>query len=83
MNFQQVESLREKLAHDSHELSRHISMCEQANSRIHVIEDEKSHLEARLHKADAEINACELSREGLKRDKCTVSTNTFLTVTFN
>ncbi|XP_049825664.1 coiled-coil domain-containing protein 170 [Aethina tumida] len=67
----QVESLREKLSHESTQLSRQISLYEQANTRIRALEDEKNHLESRLHKADTEINACEMSREGLKRDKST------------
>lgn len=53
-------------------------MYEQAAVRIRALEDEKSHLDARLHKAEAEIRACELSREGLMRDKTTVSTDYFL-----
>lgn len=68
-----MESLREKLSHESTQLSRQISLYEQANTRIRALEDEKNHLESRLHKADTEINACEMSREGLKRDKSTVS----------
>ncbi|CAH0560001.1 unnamed protein product [Brassicogethes aeneus] len=67
----QVESLREKLSHESSQLSRQVSLYEQANSRIRSLEDEKNLLESRLHKADSEINACELSRDGLKRDKST------------
>lgn len=70
--FQQLESLRDKLSHESQQLSRQISLYDQATARIRVLEDEKNHVEARLHKADAEISACELSRDGLKRDKNTV-----------
>ncbi|KAI4463609.1 tsec-2-related [Holotrichia oblita] len=69
----QIEAMREKLAHDSAQLDRHVSMCEQANARIRALEEEKCHLESRLRKADAEINSCEMSREGLKRDKSTVA----------
>ncbi|KAJ8953106.1 hypothetical protein NQ318_013450 [Aromia moschata] len=67
----QLETLRDKLNQESQQLSRQISLYDQAMSRMRVLEDEKNHLEARLHKADAEINACELSRDGLKRDKAT------------
>nr|CAH7715455.1 unnamed protein product [Callosobruchus chinensis] len=67
----QLEALREKLNHETQQLSRHISMCDQANQRIRSLEEEKNHLEARLHKADTEITACELHRDGLKRDKAT------------
>ncbi|KAJ8985384.1 hypothetical protein NQ317_007541 [Molorchus minor] len=67
----QLESLRDKLGQESQQLSRQISLYDQAMSRIRALDDEKNLLEARLHKADAEINACELSRDGLKRDKAT------------
>lgn len=72
-----MEAMREKLAHDSAQLDRHVSMCEQANARIRALEEEKCHLESRLRKADAEINSCEMSREGLKRDKSTVGGSFF------
>lgn len=64
--------LRNKLNNESQQLSKQISICEQANGRIRILEDEKNHLESRLHKADAEISTCELSRDGLQRDKATV-----------
>ncbi|XP_048517705.1 coiled-coil domain-containing protein 170 isoform X2 [Dendroctonus ponderosae] len=67
----QIESLREKLAHETQQLSRQIALCDQANSKARLLEDEKNHLEARLNKADVDINSCELSRDALKRDKCT------------
>ncbi|KYB27926.1 coiled-coil domain-containing protein 170 isoform X1 [Tribolium castaneum] len=67
----QIEALKDKLNHESQQLTRQSSLYDQANSRIRALEDEKNHLEARLHKADAEISAMELSRDGLKRDKTT------------
>ncbi|XP_068907810.1 coiled-coil domain-containing protein 170 isoform X2 [Tenebrio molitor] len=67
----QIDNLKDKLNHENQQLARQISLYDQANSRIRVLEDEKNHLEARLHKADAEISTCELSRDGLKRDKTT------------
>ncbi|XP_066252441.1 coiled-coil domain-containing protein 170 isoform X3 [Euwallacea similis] len=67
----QIESLRNKLNQETQQLSRQISLNDQANSKIRLLEDEKNHLEARLHKADTDINVCEMSRDGLKRDKCT------------
>ncbi|XP_025831526.1 coiled-coil domain-containing protein 170 [Agrilus planipennis] len=65
----QVESLTEKLLHESQQLSRQISLNDQANARIRSLEEEKNHLENRLHKLDSELNVCEHSREGLKRDR--------------
>ncbi|XP_076273754.1 coiled-coil domain-containing protein 170 isoform X2 [Rhynchophorus ferrugineus] len=67
----QLDTLREKFNNESQQLARQISLYDQVNNRLRIVEDEKNHLEARLHKADADINACELSRDGLKRDKCT------------
>ncbi|KAG5886628.1 hypothetical protein JTB14_013075 [Gonioctena quinquepunctata] len=67
----QLEALRDKLGQESQQLSRQISLYDQATSRLRALEDEKNHLEARMHKAEAEISACELSRDGLKRDKST------------
>ncbi|CAH1160270.1 unnamed protein product [Phaedon cochleariae] len=67
----QLEAFREKLNQESQQLSRHVSLYDQAMSRIRSLEDEKNHLEARLHKADAEASACEISIDGLKRDKST------------
>lgn len=67
-----METLKEKLSHETQQLNRHLSLYEQANLRARSLEDDKSHLEHRLHKTDVELSTCELSREGLKRDKSTV-----------
>ncbi|XP_065158638.1 coiled-coil domain-containing protein 170 isoform X2 [Atheta coriaria] len=70
----QIESLRDKLTHESQALTRQLSLCDQATTKLRLLEEEKVLLESRIHKTDVEINACEASREGLKRDK-----NTFMT----
>lgn len=70
--FQQIESLREKLTEETQQLNRQLSLYDQASAKIRALEEEKAHLEARVHKLDAEVSTCELSREGLKRDKTTV-----------
>ncbi|XP_060530841.1 coiled-coil domain-containing protein 170 isoform X3 [Cylas formicarius] len=67
----QIENLKEKLHQEGQQLSREVSLYDQANAKIRNLENDKNHLEARLHKAEAEINACELCRDGLKRDKIT------------
>lgn len=57
---------------ETQQLNRHLSLYDQASAKIRALEDEKAHLESRVHKLDAEVSTCELSREGLKRDKNTV-----------
>ncbi|XP_017783132.1 PREDICTED: coiled-coil domain-containing protein 170 isoform X2 [Nicrophorus vespilloides] len=69
----QIETLREKLAQDSQTLTRQLTLSDQANNRIRILEEERNLYETRLNKAETEISTCELSREGLKRDK-----NTFM-----
>ncbi|KAL3266102.1 hypothetical protein HHI36_010288, partial [Cryptolaemus montrouzieri] len=71
--FQQLEATKESLSNTQQQLSRQISMYDQANSRIRSLEDEKAHLESRLNKAENDITSCELTKDGLKRDK-----NTFM-----
>lgn len=71
-----MEALKEKFSHESSQLTRNISMLEQANAKCRASEEDKSHLELKLHKIDAELNECEMSRENLKRDKATVSGET-------
>ncbi|KAK5643627.1 hypothetical protein RI129_007472 [Pyrocoelia pectoralis] len=69
-----IESLKEKLSHESQQLTRQISLNDQANIRLKTLEEDKAHLEHKIYKTDTELNTCEISREGLKRDK-----NTFMT----
>ncbi|CAG9828076.1 unnamed protein product, partial [Diabrotica balteata] len=67
----QVERLREKLTAESQQLARYVSLYDQATVKIRSLEDEKTHMDAQLQKADTEINACEISRDALIRDKST------------
>ncbi|KAB0799166.1 hypothetical protein PPYR_07046 [Photinus pyralis] len=69
-----IESLKEKLTHESQQLIRQISLNDQANIRIKSLEEDKAHLEHKIYKVDTELNTCEVSREGLKRDKSTFVT---------
>jgi chromosome segregation ATPase len=57
------------------QLNRQCELQEQAKSRIHGLQDDKTLLESRLNKAEAELSAAEASRDGLRRDKATVSTS--------
>lgn len=71
--LQQVENLREKVTVLTQQLNRQIELQEQATSRARSLQDEKTLLESQLHKTEGELNAVEMSRDGLRRDKATVS----------
>jgi len=68
-----VESLQEKVAVLTQQINRQCELQEQATSRARVVQDDKTLLESRLHKTEAEFNEIEASRDGLRRDKATVS----------
>ncbi|CAH1110880.1 unnamed protein product [Psylliodes chrysocephalus] len=65
----ELERLRDKLNSESQQLSRQALLYEQATAKIRCLEDEKNRFEVLLRKADADINAYDLSREALSRDK--------------
>ena len=71
-----MEALKEKFSHESSQLTRNVSMLEQANAKHRALEEDKCHLELKLHKLDGEFGECEMSRDNLKRDKATVSGET-------
>jgi hypothetical protein len=68
-----VENLREKVAVLTQQLNRQCELQEQATSHAHSLQDEKTLLESQLQKTKGELNAAEISRDGLRRDKATVS----------
>jgi hypothetical protein len=68
-----VENLREKVAVLTQQLNHQCELQEQATSRACGLQDDKTLLESQLHKTEGELNAAEVSRDGLKRDKATVS----------
>jgi hypothetical protein len=55
------------------QLNHQCELQEQATSRARGLQDNKTLLESQLHKTEAELNAAEASRDGLRRDKATVS----------
>lgn len=69
----QLDAYKEKLTLESQQVSRQNVLQEQASSRIRQLEDDKNHLESKINKLEAELNSCDISRDGLKRDKSTVS----------
>ncbi|CAK1540513.1 unnamed protein product [Leptosia nina] len=65
----QLEALRDKLNLESQQLGRTAHMHDQASTRVRILEDERNMLEAKVHKLESELNALELSRDGLRKDK--------------
>ncbi|RVE42097.1 hypothetical protein evm_013242 [Chilo suppressalis] len=65
----QIEALRDKLNMESQQLSRTGHLHDQATTRVRVLEDERNILEAKVHKLESELNAVEVSRESLRKDK--------------
>lgn len=69
---QQVDSLRDKACGLQQQLGRQTEIAESSSCRARVLEEDKAILEARLHKAESDLTACDVAREALRRDKCTV-----------
>lgn len=71
--LQQIEALRDKLGMESQQLGRTAHLHDQATTRVRILEDERNMLEAKVHKLESELNALELSRDNLRKDKANVS----------
>ncbi|KAF9418719.1 hypothetical protein HW555_004547 [Spodoptera exigua] len=65
----QIDALRDKLNMESQQLGRTAHLHDQATTRVRILEDERNILEAKLHKLEAELNAQEVSRDSLRKDK--------------
>nr|XP_037870454.1 coiled-coil domain-containing protein 170 isoform X2 [Bombyx mori] len=65
----QIEALRDKLNMESQQLGRTAHLHDQATTRVRILEDERNMLEAKVHKLESELNAMELSRDSLRKDK--------------
>ncbi|XP_013177180.1 PREDICTED: coiled-coil domain-containing protein 170 [Papilio xuthus] len=65
----QLEALRDKLGMESQQLSRSAHLHEQANTRVRILEDERNMLETKVHKLESELNAMEITKDGLRKDK--------------
>ncbi|PSN31683.1 hypothetical protein C0J52_24643 [Blattella germanica] len=73
MQHRQMDNLKEKVAVLTQQLNRQCELQEQATSRALMLQDEKSILESRIQKMEADVNEAEVSRDGLRRDKSTTS----------
>lgn len=58
---------------ESQQLSRTAHQHDQISTRVRILEDERNILEAKVHKLESELNAVELSRDNLRKDKANVS----------
>ncbi|XP_028164164.1 coiled-coil domain-containing protein 170 [Ostrinia furnacalis] len=65
----QIDALRDKLSLESQQLGRTAHLHDQATTRVRILEDERNMLEGKLHKLEAELNAVELCRDSLRKDK--------------
>lgn len=57
---------------EGQQLSRAAHVNDQTAARLRVLEDERSMLETKLHKLEGELNALEITRDGLRKDKANV-----------
>ncbi|CAF4847502.1 unnamed protein product [Pieris macdunnoughi] len=65
----QLEAFRDKLNLESQQLGRTAHLHDQASTRVRILEDERNMLEGKVHKLESELNALELSKDNLRKDK--------------
>lgn len=71
-SFQELEDLKTKHTSLSQQSTYDNELRIQERARLKSLEEEKSHLETRLHKTESELTSCEIAKENLKRDKVIV-----------
>ncbi|XP_035731436.1 coiled-coil domain-containing protein 170-like isoform X2 [Vespa mandarinia] len=69
-----LQNLREKVNAATESANRQSEMLETSMMKMRHLEEERSSLEAKIHKLDAELTSCELTKESLRRDKQTFTT---------
>ncbi|XP_015172128.1 PREDICTED: coiled-coil domain-containing protein 170 [Polistes dominula] len=69
-----IQSLREKVNSATESANRQSEMLETSMMKMRHLEEERSSLEAKIHKLETELTSCELSKESLRRDKQTFTT---------
>ncbi|XP_045532952.1 coiled-coil domain-containing protein 170 [Pieris brassicae] len=65
----QLEAFRDKLNLESQQLGRTAHLHDQASTRVRILEDERNMLEGKVHKLESELNALELTKDNLRKDK--------------
>ncbi|XP_043670345.1 coiled-coil domain-containing protein 170 isoform X1 [Vespula pensylvanica] len=69
-----IQNLREKVNAATESANRQSEMLETSMMKMRHLEEERSSLEAKIHKLEAELTSCELTKESLRRDKQTFTT---------
>ncbi|KAL2740257.1 coiled-coil domain-containing protein 170 isoform X3 [Vespula squamosa] len=69
-----IQNLREKVNATTESANRQSEMLETSMMKMRHLEEERSSLEAKIHKLEAELTSCELTKESLRRDKQTFTT---------
>ncbi|XP_078037996.1 coiled-coil domain-containing protein 170 isoform X2 [Augochlora pura] len=64
-----IQNLREKVNAASESTNRQSELIETTVAKIRNLEEERSCLESKVRKLEAELTSCELSKEALARDK--------------
>ncbi|XP_076374595.1 coiled-coil domain-containing protein 170 isoform X3 [Megalopta genalis] len=64
-----IQNLREKVNAASESTNRQSELIETTVTKIRNLEEERSCLESKVRKLEAELTSCELSKEALARDK--------------
>ncbi|XP_020291933.1 coiled-coil domain-containing protein 170 isoform X2 [Pseudomyrmex gracilis] len=69
-----IQSLRDKVNSATESTNRQSELVESTMMKVRSLEEERSALEAKIHKLESELTSSELSRESLRRDKQTFVT---------
>ncbi|KAG7213282.1 hypothetical protein KM043_002582 [Ampulex compressa] len=69
-----IQNLREKVGAATDSANRQSELVESTMMKMRSLEDERANLEAKVHKLESELTGCEVSKEGLRRDKQTFIT---------
>lgn len=72
---QKIQGLRDKVNVATESTNRQSELVESTMMKVRSLEDERAALEAKIHKLESELTSSELSRESLRRDKQTVTSN--------
>ena len=71
-----IQKLREKVNTATESTTRQSELIDTTVAKMRNLEDERSELESKVRKLEAELADCELSKESFRREKQTVTTFT-------
>ena len=69
-----IQKLREKVNTATESTTRQSELIDTTVAKMRNLEDERSELESKVRKLEAELADCELSKESFRREKQTVTT---------